>query len=549
MARLFGLPADVRKPRLASLIRAVDLLGVSGDPIAGFSNGMTARLAVATSLINEPDLLIWDEPTHGLDPEARRSMLELIKTLASEKTLIVSSHNLSDIDEVCNHAAVLSRGQLIYCGSLQDLKGRMRRNHYELDLEGDQKAITKAAQAIKGLQDFKAVQLRQRRLELRMTDDAVNTSALANVFMTLADNKVTLVSIRSVGQQTEQAFLDLVEKEESRGFARAYQRRRRCLNTRFAPAVCRSMSSQTKGEAVDSPVPTNRYKVNRWLPYLAVFQADVRQTLQSWVYRAWVLVAILSALGFLLYRVGVYREAGMVQHASILISDLLRWSVFGSVTLIIVLTAGSISAERGTLADSVLSRGISRHQYFLGKWHARLATVLGTFLIVGLVAMVCSFFLLHEDLDWRGSLVALVTVAAFLGVVISGGVSASAIFNSPLLAIAVLWITLYGDRFRPFIASRTLSFSLSSNQYAACHRARRIQHGGSRPIDRLVRVAFLGIGPYRPRLLLPARRVMLRWTRSSISLAQAAHRSGTCKRLNGLFCGRYNLSLPVDICP
>ncbi len=223
IARLFGLPADIRKPRLASLIRAVDLLGASGDPIAGFSNGMTARLAVATCLINEPDLLIWDEPTHGLDPEARRSMLELIKTLSREKTLILSSHNLGDIDEVCNHAAVLSRGHLIFCGSLQDLKGRMRRNHYELDLEGEQKSITKAVQAIKNLGDFKNVSARQRRLELHLKEDAVNTSALANVFMTLADNKVTLVSIRSAGQQTEQAFLDLVEKEESRGFARAYQ--------------------------------------------------------------------------------------------------------------------------------------------------------------------------------------------------------------------------------------------------------------------------------------------------------------------------------------
>jgi ABC-2 type transport system ATP-binding protein len=223
MARLFGLPADVRKPRLASLIRAVDLLAASGDPIAGFSNGMTARLAVATSLINEPDLLIWDEPTHGLDIEARRSMLELIKTLAQDKTLILSSHNLSDIDEVCNHAAVLSRGQLIFSGSLQDLKGRMHRNHYELDLEGDQKAITKAANAIRALNDFKAVTVRHRRIELHLNEEAVNTTALANLFMTLADNKVSLVSIRSVGQQTEQAFLDLVEREESRGFARAYQ--------------------------------------------------------------------------------------------------------------------------------------------------------------------------------------------------------------------------------------------------------------------------------------------------------------------------------------
>ncbi len=223
VARLFGLPASVRKPRLASLIRAVDLLPASGEPIAGFSNGMTSRLAVAASLINEPDLLIWDEPTHGLDIEARRSMLELIKTLSREKTLIVSSHNLSDIDEVCNHAAVLSRGQLIYSGSLQDLKGRMRRNHYELDLEGDQKAVSKALQAIKGMQEFKNVQLRGRRLELRLSDDSSNSSSLANIFMTLADGKVNVISIRSVGQQTEQAFLDLVEKEESKGFTRAYQ--------------------------------------------------------------------------------------------------------------------------------------------------------------------------------------------------------------------------------------------------------------------------------------------------------------------------------------
>ena len=189
-----------------------------------FSNGMTARLAVAASLINEPDLLIWDEPTHGLDPEARRSMLELIKTLSREKTLIVSSHNLSDIDEVCNHAAVLSHGQLIYFGSLQDLKGRMRRNHFELDLEGDQKAITKAMQAIERLPEFKIVNLRQRRLELYLHDEAdQHGGAGQRVHDADRQQGDAGVSIRSVGQQTEQAFLDLVEKEESRGFARIYQ--------------------------------------------------------------------------------------------------------------------------------------------------------------------------------------------------------------------------------------------------------------------------------------------------------------------------------------
>ncbi len=222
IARLFGMPRDERKPRLATLIRAVDLLSHSGEPIANFTPGMTARLAVAASLINEPELLIWDEPTHGLDIEARRSMLELIKTLAAEKTLILSSHNLTDVDEVCNHAAVLNKGQLIFHGSLQELKGRIRKNHYELDLEGDQKSIAKSLATLKAMKEVTQAVLRQRRLELKLTDDVSNTAILAQVFQVLFDSKVTLICIRSVGMQTEQAYLDLVEREESRGFTRLY---------------------------------------------------------------------------------------------------------------------------------------------------------------------------------------------------------------------------------------------------------------------------------------------------------------------------------------
>jgi ABC-type multidrug transport system ATPase subunit len=223
MGRLFGLPLNVRKPRLAALIRAVDLLAHAGADLGQFSAGMTSRLAVAASLINQPDLLIWDEPTHGLDIEARRSMLELIKRLAHEKTLIICSHNLSDVDEVCNHAAVLSQGQLIFQGSLQDLKGRIRKNHYELDLEGDQKTISRCVQQIKGFNDVKQVILRQRRMEVLLNEETLNTAVLQKVFSVLNENKIALVSVRSVGQQTEQAYLDLVEKEESRGFTRLYQ--------------------------------------------------------------------------------------------------------------------------------------------------------------------------------------------------------------------------------------------------------------------------------------------------------------------------------------
>src|SRR4051794_25297727 len=99
--------------------------------------------------------------------------------------------------------------------------------------------------------------------------------------------------------------------------------------------------------------PTKPLRINRFLPYWAVFQADLRQTLSSWVFRVWVLVSLGAAVGCLLYRFGAYKAAGMVQPAAELMNDLLHYTVLGSVTLIIILTGGSISAERGNLADSI----------------------------------------------------------------------------------------------------------------------------------------------------------------------------------------------------
>lgn len=200
-------------------------------------------------------------------------------------------------------------------------------------------------------------------------------------------------------------------------------------------------------EAMDAPEPKKEVQVNRWLPYWAVFQSDVQQTLNSWVYRVWLMVSVLATAGYLLFHIALQQKAGIAQPASLKISDLLLWSVLGGVTLVIALTGGSISSERGTMADSVLSRGISRYQYFLGKWHARVAIVLSTFSFMSLIALIGSYFFLHEDLNVGGSLVALGTIMAFLTVVTTCGVTVSAFVNSTVLGICLLWVALYGIGF------------------------------------------------------------------------------------------------------
>lgn len=201
-------------------------------------------------------------------------------------------------------------------------------------------------------------------------------------------------------------------------------------------------------DATTTPIAPARVKLNRFLPYWAVFQADLRSTFNSWTYRVWVLLSIAVAVGYLLYRFGARQVAGMIQSAPDTVGDLMHWVVYGSITLIIALTAGTICSESGTMADSVLSRGISRYQYFMGKWHARLTLVLCTYFFKSLVALVGAFFMLHsESLTIHGSLVAILVGASMLVFVVTFAVSVSAMSSNTLVSLAVVWLTIYGGGF------------------------------------------------------------------------------------------------------
>ncbi len=198
---------------------------------------------------------------------------------------------------------------------------------------------------------------------------------------------------------------------------------------------------------MDAPATPAPPRYVRLLPYWAVLQTDLRQTLRGWVWRTWVLASLAAAVGYLLYRLGVYREAGIVQRASLLVGDLVRWTLFGSGLLVVVLTVGGVSAERGTLADSVLSRGISRYQYFLAKLHSRLFSVVVTFVVLTGGVLVASHFMVHEDVSWDGGLVALAVLASILAVVATCGVAVGALTTNPVFGIALLWVVLWAGGF------------------------------------------------------------------------------------------------------
>ena len=220
LGKLCRLPVTVRKPRISSLLRAVGLLGATSQPIRTFSTGMCTRLGIAASLVSDPPLLIWDEPTAGLDPSARRFTLDLIRELGKTKTIVIATHILSDIDQICDHIGVMQEGRIIYTGSMRDMKRRLGRDEFSLELKGDTGAIgVLASQAAKQ----EGIETRiegSRILHVRIAENRKRATVLVDVLKLVDDNNLSLEAIHSGQNTTENAYLQLLQEDQAHGFDR-----------------------------------------------------------------------------------------------------------------------------------------------------------------------------------------------------------------------------------------------------------------------------------------------------------------------------------------
>jgi ABC-2 type transport system ATP-binding protein len=120
--RLFDMPADQRRDRVNELISMVGLDWAKRRQLKEYSKGMTRRIGLAQALINDPELVLLDEPTTGLDPIGTREMKDLILRLRGEgKTVLMCSHLLADVQDVCDRIAILHQGELKELGRVDSL--------------------------------------------------------------------------------------------------------------------------------------------------------------------------------------------------------------------------------------------------------------------------------------------------------------------------------------------------------------------------------------------------------------------------------------------
>lgn len=120
--RLFDLPKEVRRERAAKLIERVGLSHARKRPLKEYSKGMVRRVGLAQCLINDPELILLDEPTSGMDPILSREIKDLILDLKAQgKTVLLSSHLLGDVEDLCDRIAMLYRGRLQLEGKVSEL--------------------------------------------------------------------------------------------------------------------------------------------------------------------------------------------------------------------------------------------------------------------------------------------------------------------------------------------------------------------------------------------------------------------------------------------
>ncbi|MBW7675019.1 ABC transporter ATP-binding protein [Chryseobacterium chendengshani] len=190
--------------RIDEVLGIVGLLERKKDPFKTFSLGMKQRLAIASSLLNNPEVLILDEPTNGLDPEGIIQIREIIGSIAKQGiTIIIASHLLDEIEKICSHVIVLKEGNSIYSGSVDGMTTNT--GFFELKADNNTVLLT----ALEELQWFTSVKIDGEIVKAQIRDDASISASSLN--QKLAEKGIFLSHLAKKKQSLETQFLELVK--------------------------------------------------------------------------------------------------------------------------------------------------------------------------------------------------------------------------------------------------------------------------------------------------------------------------------------------------
>ena len=212
MAELKHVDRKTRKDKVQKVIEQTGLKEVENKLTRNLSRGYKQRVSMAGALVGEPKILILDEPTVGLDPKQITEIRNLIKELGKTHTIILSSHILSEVSQICNKVIIINKGKIVAIDTPENLENRVNKNNcLYVTVEDTENKIANIKDKIKEIKNIELVQENEDGTKQYLIEADKNVDLRKKVFSEFAKENITIFEMKKADTTLEDAFMKLIE--------------------------------------------------------------------------------------------------------------------------------------------------------------------------------------------------------------------------------------------------------------------------------------------------------------------------------------------------
>ena len=209
-AELKKIPKHEREEAVDEVMNLTKIAHMQHRLIKNLSKGYRQRVGLAQAILGFPEIIILDEPMVGLDPQQIIEIRDLIKSLAGEHTIILSSHILSEVQEICDHILIIHHGKLIASGTPEELERSMRDSSVELTVKcSDTMAAFSILSGVKGVADVTVIEVADGELLATVTPENPDDDLREELFYACVMGNLPILGMKESGMSLEQVFIDL----------------------------------------------------------------------------------------------------------------------------------------------------------------------------------------------------------------------------------------------------------------------------------------------------------------------------------------------------
>lgn len=215
MAEIKNVDRKIKKEKVNEIIEKTGLKDVENKLTKNLSRGYKQRVSMAGALVGDPKILILDEPTVGLDPKQITEIRNLIKELGKTHTVILSSHILSEVSQICNKVIIINKGKLVAIDTPENLENKVtNKNCIYVTVEDTENKMDTIKEKIKEIEKIEIVQTNEDGTKQYMIESKEGIELRKILFSELAKENITIFEMKKADSTLEDAFMKLIEGGE-----------------------------------------------------------------------------------------------------------------------------------------------------------------------------------------------------------------------------------------------------------------------------------------------------------------------------------------------